>query len=184
MNIFRLDDDPFTAACYHSDSHVLKMLVETAQLMSTAHRFLDGDKAALRRIPTLMFGTHVNHPCSVWVRACRDNYEWAGKLMFGLLAEYDQRFGKGIKRHKLTDLVSALVHNVPYCVPSKSLLPVPLCMPSAYHGNNPVTSYRLYYFYEKKHLAHWRAPATVPEWWRVLEQNSTANREVNGHAVV
>lgn len=42
MNVFALDRDPYISASYHCDKHVVKMIVEYAQLLSTAHRVLDG----------------------------------------------------------------------------------------------------------------------------------------------
>jgi hypothetical protein len=42
INIFVLDTDPKTAAQAHCNSHVLKMILEYGQLLSSAHRVLDG----------------------------------------------------------------------------------------------------------------------------------------------
>lgn len=58
MNIFRLDNDPISAAIYQCDKHVVKMCLETAQLLSTTHRVLDGEEAS----PVLYKATHKNHP--------------------------------------------------------------------------------------------------------------------------
>jgi hypothetical protein len=42
MNIFVLDTNPAKAAKYHNNKHCVKMILETAQLLSTAHRIIDG----------------------------------------------------------------------------------------------------------------------------------------------
>ncbi len=74
MNIFYLDKDPVVAAQMMCDKHVVKMILESAQMLSTAHRVLDGDKKADSR--GLYKMVHKNHPCSKWVRECDANYEW------------------------------------------------------------------------------------------------------------
>jgi hypothetical protein len=43
MNIFYLDKDPIKAAEYSCDKHVVKMILESAQMLCTAHRVLDGE---------------------------------------------------------------------------------------------------------------------------------------------
>ena len=109
MNIFHLDNDPVKAAQMMCDKHVVKMIVEYAQLMSTAHRVLDGteyyDKtkngrkikrwklngAAEERL--LYKASHVNHPSNIWVRKCNDNYRWLYKHFRALCDEYTRRYG-------------------------------------------------------------------------------------------
>jgi hypothetical protein len=93
MNIFYLHPDPKTAAKMHCDKHCVKMVLETAQLLSTAHRELDGDELSDRR--GLYKSTHRNHPSAVWARANRENYDWLVGLFKGLLEEYTARYGQG-----------------------------------------------------------------------------------------
>ena len=64
MNIFVLDNDPFKAAEYQCDKHVVKMVLETAQLLCSAH-----ETAPYKR-------THYNHPCAIWTRSSLSNYMW------------------------------------------------------------------------------------------------------------
>lgn len=94
MNIFVLDKDPVKAARFHNDRHVIKMILESAQLLSTAHVVLDGEKVAAYDVPFLLRPTHVNHPCAIWARATGANYDWLYRLLVGLLAEYTRRYGK------------------------------------------------------------------------------------------
>ena len=77
MNIFFLDPDPRLAAQYHCDKHVVKMVLETAQLLSGVVHL---NNPADRRIPDLYSLTHANHPCAVWARAKLDNYAWLYQL--------------------------------------------------------------------------------------------------------
>ena len=89
MNIFYLSENPRECAEFHCDRHVLKMIIEMGQLMSTAHRVLDGqpyiDKTANGRSikrwrlsdeleNVLMKASHINHPSGVWTRTNHENY--------------------------------------------------------------------------------------------------------------
>ena len=67
MNIFYLDRNPVVAAQMMCDKHVVKMILESAQILSTAHRVLDGDEHADNVGMYKM--THKNHPSTIWVRA-------------------------------------------------------------------------------------------------------------------
>ena len=94
MNIFYLSEDPILCAKYHNDSHCVKMILEYAQLMCTAHRELDViSKGSLMDV-TLYKATHKNHPSAVWVRESRANYEFLHKLFSALCNEYTRRYGK------------------------------------------------------------------------------------------
>ena len=74
MNIFKLDRNAKKAAEYHCDKHVVKMLIEYAQLMSTAHRVLDGDEESDKL--GLYKTAYKNHPCTIWARETSGNYRW------------------------------------------------------------------------------------------------------------
>ena len=69
MNLFYLDRDPVEAARMQCDRHVVKMILETAQMLSTAHIELDGKQVAYK-------ATHKNHPSTVWVRSSSLAYNW------------------------------------------------------------------------------------------------------------
>jgi hypothetical protein len=79
MNIFFLSEDPYEAARMQVDKHVVKMILESAQLLSTAHRILDGDdQGVLPDFETRLFyrATHKNHPSAKWIRESVENYNW------------------------------------------------------------------------------------------------------------
>ena len=83
MNIFVLDKDIKKCAQYHCDRHVIKMILESSQMLSTACRMNgvhDGYKA-----------THISHPCSIWVRESLDNWFWLRDLVTELNEEYKYR---------------------------------------------------------------------------------------------
>ena len=108
MNIFYLDPDPQICAEMHISKHVVKMIIEYSQLMSTAHRFLDGveyiDASSGRRIKrwrlddereqSLMKASHINHPSAIWCRENKENYKWLYDMWVCLCDEYTYRYGK------------------------------------------------------------------------------------------
>ena len=92
MNIFYLDRHPIKAAQMMCDKHVVKMILESAQILSTAHRVLDGDDYADRY--GLYKIAHKNHPSTIWARSGGLNYLWLYDHMRGLMQEYTYRYGK------------------------------------------------------------------------------------------
>jgi hypothetical protein len=86
MNIFVLDPDPMTAATLHCDTHVVKMILETTQMLCTVHALV-GNPVADGYKPT-----HANHPCTRWIAESSSNYVWAHRLLFGLHANYEHRY--------------------------------------------------------------------------------------------
>lgn len=180
MNIFVLDTNPAIAARFHNDRHVTKMILECAQLMSTAHVYLDGQATAEARVPIVLRPGFVNHPCTRWVRKCSANYVWAHELMGHLLVEFNMRYGHH-HSYRTNGTWDALRIR-PLNLPVGWLTPFAQAMPLLYKRSNAVQAYRLYYFNEKQALAQWRAPAEVPAWWHEmahLEQAKAARESRN-----
>ncbi len=146
MNIFVLDKDPATAAQYHTDSHVVKMILESAQMMSTTVRLSGVETDIAYKI------AHKNHPCTIWTRQSLTNWRWLGSLAHYLNEEYKYRFGH-IKNHKSYDVISKL----PWPdIPDIGLTYFAQAMPDIYRiEKDSVQSYRNYYLNEKKHLFKW-----------------------------
>ena len=93
MNIFVLSRNVRTCAVLHCDQHVVKMPLETAQLLSTTLALTDPAQwAALREQQLAYLPTHQNHPCAIWARECINNYLWLARLGIELCAEYSFRF--------------------------------------------------------------------------------------------
>ena len=129
MNIFYLDKDPVTCARMHNDKHVVKMIIEYAQLMSTAHRVLDGIEyigrtANNRKIKRwrhpdpametgLMKASHVNHPSAKWTRQSNNNYIWLYYLWRALCNEYTHRYGKIHACEKYAKYLQNAPKNIP-----------------------------------------------------------------------
>lgn len=175
MNRFVLHEDPFIAAKMHCDKHVVKMILEEAQMLSTAHRLLDGeeyvDDTGGRKIKrwslpnvekelVLYKATHVKHPCTVWSMQSKANYVWSLQLLEGLLNEYTHRYGK----HHKTEYVYERLLDAPKNIPIGPLTMFPQAMPDACKRDNPVDGYRTYYIEHKKDFAKWTS-RPQPEWW-------------------
>lgn len=157
MNIFYLDRCPTQAAIDMCDKHNPKMVVETAQLLATAHRVIDGDAHANER--GMYRATHVNHPSAVWVRKSVQHYDWLALHLAALLDEYTARFGK---IHATSRLLSAL-SEPPARLVDNGWEDPPLAMPDDYRGDDAVEAYRAYYSGDKRRFAQWRNGA--PVWW-------------------
>lgn len=156
MNIFVLDSDIDTSVKYHTDKHVVKMILETAQLLSTAHRLLDDvpDSSPMYR------ATHKNHPCAKWVRESSSNYFWAYKFFISLCDEYTYRYGK---IHLTDTKLRHVLMTPPANIPSGQLTDWPQCMPDQYKATDAVTAYRNYYNGAKRDLFSWKK-RDVPDW--------------------
>ena len=124
MNIFFLSESTSEAAAAACDRHVVKMITETCQMLSTAHRVLDGteyiDKTKNgRKIKRwkledsglddlLMKASHVNHPCNIWVRSHLNNYQWLRHYGVCLLREYNYRYNKPEKFARAVKILNQL----------------------------------------------------------------------------
>ena len=157
MNIFILDKVPEIAASYHCDKHVPKMVVETAQLLSTAHRVLDED----RDHSNIYMISNKNHPCNIWLRQSKQNYRWLHRLGEGLLDEYRRRYGQH-KVHKTTPIMEYL-REPPVNMDNAGLTPFAQAMPDQYKNEDVVKAYRTYYLNDKAPICNWRLD--IPSWW-------------------
>jgi hypothetical protein len=175
MNIFFLDQDPQIAAEYHHDKHVVKMILETAQLLSTAHRVIDGvqyiDQSTGRKIKRwkmddqfieerLYKATHMNHPSNVWARENRSNYMWLYKLFVSLCHEYTHRYGKV---HATCKKLAVLLSQPPKNLKDGEMTIMPQAMPDEYKTQDSVHAYRNYYKGSKKQQSKY-TKRDVPSW--------------------
>lgn len=156
MNIFVLDTDPKIAAQYHCDKHVVKMILETAQLLCTAHH-VNGINANVEDY--LYKQTHINHPCAIWARQSKENYDWLTELGLRLCKEYTKRYDKV---HKSQYLIQLLTVHDPIDYPKKGLTEFAIAMPEEYRLNEVVSSYRNYYKYGKKDILTYKN-SEIPE---------------------
>lgn len=155
MNIFVLDYDIKKCAQYHNDKHVIKMILESAQMLSTANRSVGLDEGYKT--------THANHPCNKWLRESLANWFWLRDLVQELHEEWRFRYNHPeTKMHKSFEVVSKL--SVPK-LPDVERTPFALCMPETYKSNDVVESYRKYYIADKPHIATWKN-REKPYWYK------------------
>jgi len=158
------------------------MILESAQLLSTAHRVLDGEMKVVdkyvagsfppryrktkqwtlpdNREAVMYKSTHVNHPSAVWCRESVENYTWLSDHLFGLLDEYTYRYGK---KHKCSEMAIDL-QSPPFNLKAWDWTPMPSAMADEYKiSNDPCTNYRNYYKMGKSSLHKW-TKRDKPEW--------------------
>jgi hypothetical protein len=179
MNIFYLDHDVTKCAEMHNDKHVVKMILEYAQLLSTAHRVIDGVElngltASGRkrkfwtlgdsRDYTLYKATHINHPSAIWCRKGIVQYRWLHNLLIELCKEYTYRYGK-IHKVERDGLLWEL-ENAPKNIHTDVFWsePTPAMPDDVKIAGDSIKSYRNYYINNKTHLANWKK-RTTPEWY-------------------
>lgn len=139
MNIFYLHPNPKQCAAMHTNKHVIKMILESTQLLCSALHSLDG-------IQPFYKPTHKNHPCNIWVRSSRAHWLWVRELTLCLNKEYQLRYKRVCHRSAL--IASALP--VPKNFPTGEWLSTPpQCMPEQYKHSNTVIAYHQYYMREK-----------------------------------
>jgi hypothetical protein len=180
MNIFYLHNDTRICAEMHNDKHCVKMILEYAQLLSTAHRILDGteylDKTANGRkikrwrlensnLESMLFkASHVNHPSGIWCRRNTSNYMWLAELLEMLCGEYTYRYGK-VHSVEKSGLMQMLKNNFPNNLPEGSFTePTPAMPDDVKVTGDSIASYRNYYIKNKTHLANWKMRQT-PDWY-------------------
>jgi hypothetical protein len=153
MNIFVVHRNPVIAAQSLCDKHVVKMPLETAQILSTVLHKL-GHEAPYR-------ATHQQHPCIIWAGATRSDYQWLLEHGVALCDEYAARYGK---THASKVCIDECTQHADL-VPEGELLSFAQVMPDQYKGDDAVEAYRRYYIGDKARFATWKSPAKTPEWW-------------------
>ena len=187
MNIFILHNDPVVAAQMQCDKHVPKMVVESAQMLSTAHRMLDGteqiapSKSGKRMVrhyrlfedpemdQVLYKAVHYKHPCTVWTMESSDNYLWHWKHFSALCEEFTFRFGK---IHK-TSLLRSPLWTLPHNIPKGGMTPFKLAMSSNPECilENAVLSYRAFYQTKQERFKMaWEKNRPKPHWFQYYEE--------------
>ena len=175
MNIFYLSTNPVIAANYHCDKHVVKMILESAQMLSTAWRCQWHDDTAVYHSDLDFMGVykaaHANHPSCVWARKTGPNYKWLYSLFCSLCDEYRKRYGKTHASEKLL----AFLANIPKEIDGVGeFTPPPQCMPDEHKRDDTVEAYRAYYIGEKSRFAKWEKSNNQPLWMKTPNPNSAA----------
>lgn len=150
MNIFYLVHDVAQCAVAHGNRHVIKMILETCQLLCSVYHVTTPD---VEDVPYKL--THKNHPCAVWARTSLENYNWLLQLGMELCREYTHRYDRV---HASQAVLVHLLSLDPPRIPSSGFTPPPQAMPEVYYYSkeDSVEAYRLYYRQEKRHLFAWK----------------------------
>ena len=183
MNLFVLSNDPVEAAQLQCDKHVVKMIVESGQMLSTTHRMLDGtlesrpsksgktkSKYWVHPDPVLekvlYRAVHMHHPCTVWTMQTSENYKWHYMHFVALCDEFKYRYGK---IHRTDEVLRDVLSFPPMKLPNGPLTKQPLAMKS-----NPecmfddvVESYRAFYQTKQARFKMAWTKRNKPDWFVV-----------------
>ena len=157
MNIFYLDEDPEVAAIVQYNKHVVKMILESAQMLCTAHHELLYD-------PDVPYKpAHVNHPSTIWCRQNTRHYFWLYEHMLALGHEYTNRYGK---THLTIEKCRDVLYTPPLYIDNTPFTQPPQCMPDEYKvEGHSSKAYWNYYINDKKRIVlsneqpHLQAPS-------------------------
>lgn len=182
MNIFVLDKSPRKAAQFHCDKHVVKMILESGQMLCAAHwtHLLGSNGKNLKDFKRIRDAqnwlyentelsvqppwkmSHTRHPCTLWTAECTGNYAWHYQLMRALLDEYTLRYNKS---HKSESVYEWIVQHLPANMKADKKSSHPQCMPDGCKvEGDPVQAYRNYYNLHKSYMAKWKL-GNVPSWY-------------------
>jgi len=183
MNIFILSKDPVKAAQLQCDKHVVKMIVESAQMLSTAHRMLDGTETRRRsksgktmskyweladsREDVLYKAVHMSHPCTIWTMDSCENYNWHYEHFIALCDEYKYRYDK---THSTDTLLRDVLIELPENIPMMEQTPFPLAMkdyPECIALGDPVKAYRAFYQTKQSRFRMAWTNRNIPNWFEV-----------------
>jgi hypothetical protein len=186
MNIFVLHKDPRIAARMHCDKHVQKMIIEHAQMMAAAYYSTIGISRK-KEIPfkheevnELFKGwprknadgtewhysiSHVNHPCTIWTRHSKENFEWLLECTDELCLEFSRRWNGSY--HSVSRIVDWMKQNPPR-LPSLGLTEFAQAMPACFRSDDPINSYRRYYGMKTSYMnVTWKKLDNHPQWWNL-----------------
>jgi len=147
MNIFYLDKDPKLAAIYQYNKHVVKMILESAQMLCTAHHCY-GDAEQKANVPYKQ--AHLNHPSTIWARQSRSTYMWLYDHMMALGNEYYVRYGK---THLTITKCKEFLATPPKHIQGDEWSQPPQAMPDEYKHKDSIIAYWQYYINDKSHIA-------------------------------
>lgn len=152
MNIFVLDNNIKKCAEYHCDKHVVKMILESAQMLCSTYYFTSEDYKSPYKL------AHKNHPCSIWVRKSLSNWLWLRDLGLALYDEYQYRYGN--RDHKAGEVILSLETPI---LSDIGLTPFAQAIPLEYKDLDAVKAYRKYYIEDKNDLLKY-TKRNIPHW--------------------
>lgn len=170
MNIFVLDKNPKIAAQMMCDKHVVKMIVETCQILSAVldnnydPKYRGGDNM----YPSDRLGTcgypkaHFKHPCTMWAMQSKGNYKWLVKHLRAMCVEYSRRYNKCHSCEGQLMIFDSQLNYLKF--PTNRRTKFVQAMPDKYKEKDPVKAYHNYYNMEKFTFAKWKN-MDIPSWY-------------------
>jgi hypothetical protein len=163
MNIFVIDEQPKIAAQHVLDKHVVKMPLESLQMMSTIANYLGFDSPYR---PVML-----NHPCTIWARESQQNFLWLWEHAGSLCEEYTSRYGKTHKCELTMNDYNHIWVEVVEALPDIGLTPFAIAIADnmfcrqveGFNKMSTVDKYRQYYIHDKKRIATWKQ--NKPQWY-------------------
>lgn len=150
MNLFFLEYDFDLIAKSHCDRHVVKIILEATQMLSTASHECG--------CPQGYLPTHRNHPMTKWVGRSLSNWFWTYEYALSLCEEYKYRYGRTHKTYyTLMSLQIPKIDDI-------GLTSAPQCVPNFYKSDDLIKTYRNYYIGEKARFCTWKK-RDIPEWF-------------------
>mgnify|MGYP003123386667 CR=1 FL=1 len=160
MNIFYLHEDPVEAAKLQYNKHVVKMILESAQMLCTAHHHYGNESVPYKK-------AHYNHPSTIWARDNCENYAWLYRHMLALGEEYTKRYGK---THLTITKCKELLGKTPPGMPWLGFTQPPQCMPDEFKDKCSIQAYWNYYIGDKSHIAN-------PKTEKIYEERPKTNHK-------
>jgi hypothetical protein len=146
MNIFYLNKDPYKAAEIQYNKHIVKMVLESAQMLCTAHHHY-ADLLGYKHDYIPYKKAHYNHPSTIWCRQNAKQYYWLYNHMIALGKEYTKRYGK---EHLTITKCKEPLNLCPFGMPDGDFCEPPQAMPDEYKvEGDSLTAYWNYYEGEK-----------------------------------
>lgn len=182
MNIFVLDEDPAKAARDLCNKHVVKMIIESAQILSTVYRLAMEERRSLpakdaETYPRLYKATHIHHPVTKWVRSSIHNTDWLWQHLLAIESEYNARYNqRREKQYKAWSVIRELDGHRSGIWNGhgdwRLHTPFVQCMPEQYQNQgDAVAAYRAFYRGEKARFAKWEPHAAEPTWWAACRRS-------------
>lgn len=161
MNIFVINKNPKIAARELCDQHVVKMILESHQMLSMVVKELSSSEYWNSILPGAP-KAHLKHPCTKWVLESRGNYKWLVSHLREMHLEYTRRYDK---IHKQEGLLMIYEGQMPHLnFPKERRTKFALAMPDECKSASPVQSYRKFYNLHKFTFAKWKS-GNIPEWF-------------------
>lgn len=157
MNIFAIDHDPAIAAKHLVDSHCIKMVLESSQMLANCFspENLASENCPKTQKGTVRSHTHLHHPCSKWVKQSRENMRWLIKHAYAMDEERVARFES--KPHFSISFIKWCDEHIDLSpVPEGKLTNFAQAMPEEFKDKCSIVAYRKFYKYGKVHLHQWK----------------------------